>query len=239
MLKALLLDLDDTLLGNPMAVFVPAYFRALTEFAGDEVPPDRLIDELLRATAAMENNDGAGETNEEAFAAVFYPGLGRDRSELEPVFERFYEEAFPALRRLTRPRPEARALVDWALHAGLEIVIATNPLFPRSAIEQRLDWAGIAAGEFPYALVTSYEIMHSTKAHPAYYHEIVERLAVPAQACLMCGDTWEWDVVNATAAGLQAFWVTDGEPGVPDPTVPVAGAGGLGDLWSYLRQEIG
>ncbi len=238
MLQALLLDLDDTLLGNSMTVFVPAYFQALTRFARHEVDPDRLIEELIRATTSMEANDGTGASNEEVFAAAFYPAVGRERADLQPLFERFYEEAFPALRRLTRPRPEARPLVEWAFAAGLQVVIATNPLFPLSAIEQRLDWAGVPASDFPFALVTSYEVMHATKARPAYYREIVAHLGVPAGACLMAGDTWEWDIVNSTEAGLGAFWVTTSPPAVPDPVVPLAGAGDLGDLWSHLRADV-
>jgi len=69
MLKAILFDLDNTLLGNSMATFVPAYFQALTRYVAHLIPPDRLLTELLRATRAMEANDGNGPTNEEAFAA--------------------------------------------------------------------------------------------------------------------------------------------------------------------------
>ncbi len=239
MLQALLLDLDDTLLGNSMSAFIPAYFRALTSYAEDELPADLLIHELLRATAAMEANDGDGPTNEEAFAAAFYPAVGRERAELEPLFERFYEGEFSSLRGLTRTRPEARTLVEWAFAAGMKVVIATNPLFPRSAIEQRLEWAGVPPREFPYALVTSYELMHATKAHPAYYHEIVTALDLPATSCLMAGDTWQWDVVNATTAGLDAFWVTSSPSSVPDPAIPLAGAGGLEVLLAHLRTVVG
>ena len=40
----------------------------------------------------MEANVGVGITNEEAFAAVFYPALGHERSDLEPVLAQFYAE---------------------------------------------------------------------------------------------------------------------------------------------------
>ena len=40
MLKAILFDMDDTLLVNPMETFIPAYFRALTSYVAHLIPPD-------------------------------------------------------------------------------------------------------------------------------------------------------------------------------------------------------
>ena len=100
-LKAILFDLDDTLLGNSMEIFIPAYFRALTGRVAHLVSPDRLIAELMRGTGEMDANDGTGPTNEEAFATAFYPALEYELDELQPIFERFYIEEFPKLQPLT------------------------------------------------------------------------------------------------------------------------------------------
>ncbi len=89
-LKALLLDLDDTLIDNSMDTFIPAYFRALEAFVAGVVEPGRFIEELLKATRAMDGNDGTGLSNEEVFAAAFYPALGVPRDEMEPLLARFY-----------------------------------------------------------------------------------------------------------------------------------------------------
>jgi FMN phosphatase YigB (HAD superfamily) len=237
-LRALLVDLDDTLFDNAMDTFVPAYFDAIARWAADWVPRERLIAELLRGTRAMQASDGTGPTNAEVFAASFYPAVGHPREVLEPVFDRFYREAFPALAALTRPRPAARDLLDWAFAAGLRVAVTTNPLFPAVAVEQRLAWAGVPVTEYDYALVTTYEVMHATKSHPAYYHEVLARLDLPAGACVVAGDDWEWDVVCAAEAGLRAFWVApDGaEPPTPEPQ-PV-GRGDLGALLDWLRSAV-
>ena len=133
-LKALLLDLDDTLIDNSMDTFIPAYFRALEAFVAGVVEPGRFIEELLKATRAMDGNDGAGPSNEEVFAAAFYPALGVPRDEMEPLLARFYSEAFPRLEPLTGQRPAATKIVEWAKGRGLQVVIATNPLFPRLSL---------------------------------------------------------------------------------------------------------
>lgn len=229
-LKALLLDLDDTLIDNAMDTFIPAYFRALEAFVAGVVDPGRFIEELLNATRAMDRNDGGGSSNEEVFSAAFYPALGVAREEMEPLLARFYTKAFPQLAPLTGARPAAPKIVEWAKDRGLQVVIATNPLFPRTAIEQRMAWGGVGVDRFDYELVTSYENCRATKSSPAYFREIVEHLGRLPEECLMVGDNWGWDVVCAGEAGIPSFWIaSDGEQ-TPEPAVELVGRGSLDAL---------
>lgn len=244
MAEAVLFDLDDTLLGNSMDTFLPAYFRALTRYLEHLIPPERLIAQLMHATDAMDAHHSVQLTNEEAFASAFYPALEQDRSNLEPLFQRFYIEEFPKLRPLTCARPEARLLVQRALDEDLQVVVATNPLFPRIAVEQRLAWAGVPVDQFDYALVTTYENMHATKSHPAYYREILSRIGRRPDECLMVGDSWELDVAPASSVGLRVFWISDGdEPPLPcgsplvSPAELLIGHGTLAELLALVKER--
>lgn len=229
-LKALLLDLDDTLIDNPMDTFIPAYFGALKTFVGGVVEPGRFIEELLNATRAMDGNDGTGPSNEEVFAAAFYPALEVPREELEPLLARFYGEAFPQLAPLTGQRPAAPMIVEWAKRRGLQVVIATNPLFPRTAIEQRMAWGGVGVDRYDYELVTCYENSHATKSSPEYFREIVDFLGRQPGECLMVGDNWGWDVVCAGKAGIPSFWIAAGGSQPPEPVVDIVGRGDLDEF---------
>jgi FMN phosphatase YigB (HAD superfamily) len=239
MLKAILFDLDDTLLENPMDTFVPVYFQALHRYVSHLISAERLISELLRSTRAMEANDGTGPTNEETFAAAFFPAVGYAPEELRPLFDKFYAEEFPKLRTLTRPRPEARPLVTWAFERGLQVAIATNPLFPLFPIEQRLDWAGVPVTEFDYALITSYENMHATKAHPAYYREILAQLDRQPDECIMVGDNWEWDIFQPASVGIHTYWISAPGDALPESDVSPIGHGTLADFWNRVQTEDG
>jgi FMN phosphatase YigB (HAD superfamily) len=234
-LKALLLDLDDTLIDNSMDTFIPAYFSALESFVASVIDPKRFIEKLLHATRAMDRNDGSGPSNEEVFAATFYPALGVSREELEPVLGRFYAEAFPRLEPLTRPRPAAPKIVEWANNRDLQVVVATNPLFPRTAIEQRMAWGGVGVDRFDYDLVTVYENCHATKSSPAYFEEIVDQLGRRPEECVMVGDNWGWDVMCAGEAGIPAYWIAP--DGAPEP-YPAAAIVGRGDLDSFLAAAL-
>lgn len=216
-LRAILFDLDGTLLENDMGTFLPPYFQRLSAHVSHIMPPEPFLQHLMRATHVMIENDGR-MTNEELFAAAFYPKVGHSREELEPVLMDFYATVFPTLRSFTRRKPEARRAVQAAFDLGYEVVIATNPLFPATAIEQRLDWAGVA--DFPYSLVTTYENSHACKPNLLYFEEILEKLGRPAEECLVVGDE-AMDMV-AAKLGCVTFLIpgprTDLGPDVPPPT---------------------
>jgi HAD superfamily hydrolase (TIGR01549 family) len=244
MLKAILFDLDDTLLGNSMDSFIPAYFQALTEYMSHLIAPDRLIAALMRSTAVAMANDGTGPTNEQAFAAAFYPELGYEPGELLPHVERFYAQEFPRLRSLACRISEARPLVEWAFEQGLQVVIATNPVFPRMAVEERLAWAGVPVTEFDYALVTTYENMHATKPHPSYYREILAVLGREPGESLMVGDDWEHDILPATSVGIPCYWISavvDGSSASGsvdgETSRALAGRGSVADLWAWANAD--
>ena len=103
-----------------------------------------------------------------------------------------------------RPQDGAREAVQTALELGLKVAIATNPIFPRSAIFERMRWAGI--DDLPVHLVTTYEDMHAAKPNLAYFLETAERLGVSPAEALMVGDDRVLDMVAADV-GMKTFYV--------------------------------
>ncbi len=233
--RAILLDLDDTLLTNNMDSFVPRYLSLLSKYAAAHLEPSLLIQHLLAATDAMARNTDPTVTNEDAFWAEFSRLTGFDYHEMTPFFTRFYQTRFDEIQSLTRSRPEARPIVEWAFQHGYAVVIATNPMFPRVAVDRRLAWAGI--DDFDYDLVTSYEIMHFTKPHPNYYREILERLNCPPAEALMVGDDWERDILPARQVSIQTYWITPDEAAAPNPSVPTL-RGTLAEFWAHCQARL-
>jgi FMN phosphatase YigB (HAD superfamily) len=173
--NTLLFDLDGTLLGNDINVFLGHYFPAATAAVGRLVDPGCFLKQLLASTQEMVDNDDPGVSNAEAFAANFYASLGLDRATSEPLFAEFYAREFPKLRVHTQAKPAARRLLDVATAKGYGLVLATNPVFPAAATEERMRWAGIDS--YPWQLVTTYENMHFCKPQPGYYQEILVHIA--------------------------------------------------------------
>lgn len=233
----LLIDLDNTLLENDMEVFIPAYLKLLGECLANHVPPHQLIPALLEATQCMLKNKRPDRTLKQVFDAEFYEPLGLDQSLMVKPIKEFYERQFPALRSLTKPRPAAVEFVREALDRGYDLVLATNPLFPRTAIVQRLSWAGISAEKTPFKLIPSYETFHFAKPNPAFFTEIMGQLGWPQKPVLMIGDDPYNDIIPAESIGVPTYWVSDQPPTKIGLSFNPSGWGGLEDLLDWVDQR--
>jgi HAD superfamily hydrolase (TIGR01549 family) len=211
MITHLLVDLDDTLLQNSMEIFAPPYYKALSTHLAAFVAPEVMLPKLLEGTNAMLKNTDPAITLEHAFDRIFYPGIGVSKEKLHPTLEQFYDAIFPALKKYTQQIPAAIEMIRQALENGLKIVVATNPLFPLMAIQQRLIWAGLSPKEIPYSLIACYEDFHFTKPNPAYYQEIITNLGVKASECVMVGNDLEMDILPALSMGIQCFRIENNE----------------------------
>lgn len=218
MLTGVLFDLDGTLLDIHLDDFFRRYFAvlgpAIAEILGDDADAHGGLEAVMRGTEAMCQSH-PGRTNREEFNAVFRELTGADltRPDSVAVLERFYAEVFPSLREGLGPHPGARESVECALDLGLKVAIATNPIFPRAAIEERMRWANVA--DLPIDLVTSYENMHSAKPHGSYYTEVASMLGVPPSQAMMVGDDRVLDMAAADV-GMRTYFLGGGTAPVVD-----------------------
>lgn len=148
MITTVLFDLDGTLLDSQNDTFLPAYFQLLAAHFAPQAAPEKLIATLLSATRAMLANTDPARTLRAVFDDHFYAPIGLDSHPAAGALEELYRTKFPALRSLTGRRPQARAVMEWAFAAGLQVGIATNPVYPLVAIEERLRWAGVGHADF-------------------------------------------------------------------------------------------
>lgn len=209
MTVTVLIDLDDTLLINDMDRFLPAYLKGLSEHVSQRVDPALFIQQLLQATDQMTAKSLPLGTLEETFDRHFYPALGIEREGINAEIEDFYARKFPELRSLTRQNPAAINLIQEFFRRGWQVVIATNPVFPRTAILQRLEWAGLPVDHFPFILIPSFETMHFAKPHPAYFAELLGQIGWPDGLAVMVGNSLSDDIQPANRLGLPTFHVID------------------------------
>lgn len=202
--KMILFDLDGTLLPMNEPVFVKAYFGALTKkLSPIGYDPEKLIQTMWDGTKAMVMNDGT-QTNEEAFWKTFRSVFGEASMKHYPVFADFYDNDFPKLQSSCGCLPEANETVKACLERGYRVALATNPIFPSAATEERIRWAGIDKNVFD--LITTYEDSHYCKPNPMYYQEVLKRLGVEAEDCMMIGNDGLEDGV-ITELGIPVFLI--------------------------------
>lgn len=216
MIRAILIDLDGTLLENEMDEFLPPYISRLSSELADIAVPDLMVAELMQGTQLMREDEDPTSPLEDVFASHFYPQLGTTAEALEDRLEDFYAQQFPTLSHLTRRRPEARSVMQRLFHEGYQVAIATDPLFPRAAVLHRLEWAGVPADEFPYSIITSYEKFRFSKPHPSYYAQILGMLGRSPSEAVMVGNDLEADLLPARSLGMPVYYVGEEPPaGMP------------------------
>jgi len=207
-IKAVLFDLDGTLLSMDQDQFIEAYLGALADYLepyGYE--PDAFKKALWKGTGAMIKNNGEKKNEDvfwETFAALF---PHRDLSADMPYFDEFYKNEFDSVcESVSDTDPLARAAVDHIKAKGLRTILATNPLFPAIATEKRIAHAGFSPAEFD--LLTTYENSRYAKPNPEYYKWIARECGLLPEECLMVGNDVSDDMVAETL-GMKVFLLTD------------------------------
>ena len=231
-IKAILFDLDGTLLPMDQDIFINAYFGGLSrKMAPHGYAPDALINAIWAGTKAMIKNDGSC-TNEQAFWNCFCSILGEQARSTEPILQEFYETDFQKVQQVCGYTAESAALVNWLKGQGLRIILATNPIFPAIATESRIRWAGMQPSDFE--LYTTYENSSYCKPNPDYYRDILAQMDVPPEECLMVGNDVGEDMVTRKL-GMQVFLLTDCLINKNDEDLSQYPHGGYPELLEYIR----
>ena len=235
MIRAVLFDLDGTLLPVDQDRFIQYYFSLLAkklEPYGYE--PNLLLDTVWNGVLAMMANDGSC-TNVEAFWKVFTSVFGEGSRKDDNLFMEFYANEFQQVKGVCHPTPKADRIVKMLKRAGLKVVLATNPLFPRLATESRIGWAGMDPKDFD--LCSTYEDYSLCKPNPAYFIDVAHRIGVDPEDCLMVGNDVGEDMV-ATKVGMKVFLLTDFMVNRKDEDISVYPHGGFDDLIQFLKREL-
>ncbi len=229
-IKAVLFDLDGTLLPLDQDEFIKTYFGLLAQAMAPHMPPERLMPAMTAGVGAMLKNDGT-ITNEAVFWRTFTAVYGEDVADKLPLFEAFYRDEFHVAKAVCGCNPKAAETVRRIKAAGFTVALATSPVFPMVATEARIGWAGLTTEDF--ALVTSYENSHFCKPAVGYYREVASSLGVLPEECLMVGNDMV-DDIEAEKSGMKVFLLTDNLLNRENRDTAPYAKGGFDDLLRFL-----
>lgn len=206
MITAVFFDLDGTLLPMDQDVFIEAYIGGMCKkMAAHGYDPKKLAKAVWVGTGAMTANDGS-VTNDEIFWKAFNSAYGQDCRKDEHLFNEFYLNEFQLVARSCGFDQRAKEIIKLLKDKGIRRVLATNPLFPAIATHSRTRWAGLQPEDFEF--ITTYENSSFCKPNPDYYREILDKLKLKPEECLMVGNDVTEDM-SAKQAGLKVFLLTD------------------------------
>ena len=232
MVKAVLFDLDGTLLPMDQDIFTESYFKLLVrKMAPYGYEPRALIDGIWAGTAAMVKNDRVC-SNEDAFWRKFADIFGEQAIGHKPLLEEFYAVDFQAAEAFCGKNPAAADAVRKIKSLGFRVALATNPIFPAPATESRIRWAGLSPDDFEF--YTTYETTDCCKPNPHYFLRVAERIGLDPSECLMVGNDMSEDTV-AASIGMKVFIITDCIINKRGDDVDAYPHGGFEELVEYVK----
>ena len=155
--QGIFFDLDGTLLPMDNDTFTKGYLSLLARTVAPlGYEPKNMISSMWKGVGAMLQNDRS-RPNCDVFWETFAALVPKGKAVYEdiPCFDAFYGNEFHQAKAFTSPTPLAAEAVSLAKKKADKVVLATNPFFPRVAVEARLSWAELDAADF--ALITTYE----------------------------------------------------------------------------------
>lgn len=206
-IKTILFDLDGTLLPLDRDGFEKAYIGSFAKYNSPYIDPKALIHALMSATDTMISNKEKTQVNEVRFFEAF--GNYMDQSTFDDLYKvmgEYYETHFDVAKEATDYSQAMVDAVSYLKDKGFNVILATNPLFPKVATDKRIAWAGFTPEDFMD--VTRFEENHFCKPQIEYYKEIMEDNNLDPQECLMVGNDVEEDLI-AAQLGMKTALLTD------------------------------
>ncbi len=232
MIKAVLFDLDGTLLSMDQDLFLKAYFGGLVKsMVPHGYDPDRVVQSIWDGTRAMVTNDGT-RTNETVFWESFCGHFGPDARKDEPVFDNFYRTEFQKVQQICGCDPRAAEVIHMLHAKNIRTILATNPVFPPIATQSRIRWAGLQPEDFEW--VTTYDNSCFCKPNPNYYREILAKRNLKPEECVMVGNDVGEDMI-AEKLGMQVFLLTDCLINKSGADISRYPQGGFPELMDFIR----
>ena len=232
MYKAILFDLDGTLVENDMRKFIAAYFQSLGPKIAAFCPNGDYEKAIYSATRPLFKKQRTPVPLIDIFYRELSVFTGLPVKELDSIFQSYYKNDYPKIK-VVKPISGALECVKLASELAEKLVVATVPIFPVNAIKARLRQGKITGIKFD--LITGVEVMHSSKPHPYYFQEILEKINCLPQECLMIGNDHSDDMA-AKAVGIDTYLVTLYQMNRGKSRFTPDHTGTLDDLNRFLRE---
>lgn len=231
-MKTILFDLDGTLLKMDFDTFVKAYFSSLVKKYSSQIDPELLVKALTQSIYATIQNDGSA-TNEEVFLRNF--NAITNANYCSEDFEEYYLNEFQKIKNVLQIDGEAREIIDILKDKGYRLILATNPIFPRIATVQRMNFVGLNLEDFDF--ITHYGNCHYTKPNLDFYRELLKEINETPKNCIMVGNDLDEDMV-VNELGMDFVLINNCLINKSNKTVEAVFNGTMQEFIAYAKEKL-
>lgn len=218
-LKAVVFDMDDTLLSINLSAFLAVYTMDEARLLADIARTNPFSAFATFGSALLNLTNNARDDDDDRTNRAYFndtverrSGVPLDDPVIADAFTYYEREVLPRRNDsiiAAHPRSGAHEAVETLLDRGLRIALLTNPSFSRACIECRMGWGDML--DMPFELVTTMENSTRCKPDPRYYLESLDTLGLAPAEVLMVGNDPKRDFPTPDC-GIQTAYVGAGKP---------------------------
>ena len=234
MIKTILFDLDGTLLSMDVEQFTGLYFTTLCDAVKClEIDSDTTKHAMGKGLRAIYSNDGS-TTNEVVFWNAFEQVTKCNKNDLENCLNDYYANKFIDTLVSCKPNEYSQKIVNLLKSKGVNLILATNPLFPYMATHKRIECANLKVDDF--SEITTYENYHYCKPNVNYFKEIIKNNDLNVDEIMMVGNDAKEDYA-ISELGVRFCLITDELIG-DNQNVECEFKGSLKEFYEYLIENF-
>lgn len=175
-------DYDGTLVKNSEEKFMKTYFSILSRKV--KLPIEKIFNLVMDSIYEITKIEDPSKNLFERFLESISKKTGKSKDYWYNIFLDFYKNEFDELRKIIKVN---KKLTNFIKNSNYKFIFASNPLFPEIAVKKRIDFANLSPENFFY--IATMENSHYAKPNPKFFAEILKKISVAADKCLMIGDT--------------------------------------------------
>jgi len=176
------LDYDGTLVEERSEEFYKLYFKLLSKKS--KLPFEKIYNLVMESVNETLENDDENITLFEKFLEIISHKSSIGKNYWLEFFIDFYQNEFNEIKKVTIPKDNIIKKIKKTDH---QLIFASNPLFPKIAVEKRISFAGLSPNNFIY--ISHMENSHFAKPNPKFFKEILNSLNLDPKNCVMIGDS--------------------------------------------------
>lgn len=205
MIKTIIFDLDGTLINLKNDLFIKLYVEGIAK-SYQKIRDFELVKKTVETSFSYMVKTVDKRLNLVKFYDKFNEILDLDGSQNQELEDYFLLNYYPSVKVAISKNENMIKALKVLKEKGYQIILATNPVFPRKATYQRIAWGGLDVEDFDY--ITLGDSFYSCKPQPRFYQELLEKLNLKPEECLMVGNDMLEDMVAATMK-MKTYLITD------------------------------
>lgn len=205
MLKAVLFDLDGTLLPMHESEFIKKYGELLFVKMSKLGLDGQKLGKLIWTSMDYMNLSDGSKGNDVIFDETFKEFYQEEADKYKEILLDYYSNDFLGTKAICKDNPLAKSIVNFVKENNLICILATNPVYPKVATKNRMNFIGLEESDFD--IYTHHGNSRFTKTNPKYYQDLLDKFNLKPEEVLLFGNNTYEDGETSLKCNIKTFLI--------------------------------